>query len=726
MSKIDKKKLTRGTKLGVEHVWDNNLDQVITNINSANASGGDGLIQPQYETGNGTFTITWNLPKLTSRWTRVNGPSREIYDNSVDPPIVTQNSDPGVPYIIPFVMPPLQEFMSFAGSTDQNTPQIYLTEFSFGFDQRGEPALPTDDTCGPGVNPAPSGAGASQLTWEKYVRLNEPFISVGRDHLVWVTNKNHGKLHYNIETRGPLKFELLAKDPLYFNANAGQVLTDSLYNLEVPMSAFIGKNLRLNPGFEKNLSIYMDPYRTYALAITPPQLHDPDTSANTTQDNLALVNLTITMKFRHKLVNRDVTGPDTIIAQPSEHGGAKTQNTVTVSKPAANTTIEADTADGLNTTISTIDKVFHDKLRSGYDTLSQPPPVEELCQDASYDIIAIPLWNNQMGNVVTFRDGVFGNMPYHSGGLVTAGTYDISDTDGPMTRAIVPIDYPFTIHHAFLAMNQFTCNYQPNGNTALGGASNPLQRHMCWEAWDSFNQAPSPGRGPNPIDIAPKTEIGVGVGTGRRTTQYGYRQVLHYDNLKLNDYTDTLYQFDQINMNYPVQTVGAPAFGDVPNWSIYNLPLNGQAGAGAGVSSGFFDTSGNAVGTLADQIVAQDSPHFCGQSWLARDKDTLATHPMTSASTTGTTKRYINSSGGNTGIYHDQWIEVRWKTILETNAGAPVGWSTVGEYGSAGGGAKVDDAKILHGVGGHWLYLVVKKTVVSGATLQNINAQGGM
>jgi hypothetical protein len=99
---------------------------------------------------------------------------------------------------------------------------------------------------------------------------------------------------------------------------------------------------------------------------------------------------------------------------------------------------------------------------------------------------------------------------------------------------------------------------------------------------------------------------------------------------------------------------------------------------------------------------------------------------MTSASTTGTTKRYINSRGGNTGIYHDQWIEVRWKTILETNAGAPVGWSTVGEYGSAGGGAKVDDAKILHGVGGHWLYLVVKKTVVSGAILPNINAQGGM
>ena len=216
MSKIDKKELTRGTKLGVEHVWDNNLDQVITNINSANTSGADGLIQPQYETGNGTFTITWNLPKLTSRWTRVNGPSREIYDYSVDPPIVTQNNDPGVPYIIPFVMPPLQEFMSFAGSTDENTPQIYLTEFSFGFDQRGEPALPTDDTCGPGVNPAPTGAGASQLTWEEYVRLNEsPFVSVDRDHQVWVTNKNHGKLHYNIETRGPLKFELLAKDPLY-------------------------------------------------------------------------------------------------------------------------------------------------------------------------------------------------------------------------------------------------------------------------------------------------------------------------------------------------------------------------------------------------------------------------------------------------------------------------------------------------------------------------------
>ena len=500
------------------------------------------------------------------------------------------------------------------------------------------------------------------------------------------------------------------------------------------MSAFIGKNLRLNPGFEKNLSIYMDPYRTYSLAITPPQLHDPDTSANTTQDNLALVNLTITMKFRHKLVNRDVTGADTIIAQPSEHGGAKTQNTVTVSKPVANTTIEADTADGLNTTISTIDKVFQDKLRSGYDSLSQPPPVEELCQDASYDIIAIPLWNNQWGNIVTLRDGVFGNMLYHPGGVLGARTYNISDEDGPMTRAIVPIDFPFAIHHAFLAFNNYTSNFQPNGNTNLPGSPDPKLRHMCWEAWDAAYQPPAAIDAGGGWNVIPKTEIGVGVGTGRRTTQYGYRQVLHYRDLDLNSYSESPYQFDQINMNYPMQSLGANSvvpvdFSGVPNWSIYNLPLNGQAGAGAGVSSGFFDTSGNAVGSLANQITAQDSPHFCGQSWLARDANTLGTHPMTSASTTGTTKRYINSSGNNTGIYHDQWIEVRWKTTLNDTRGAgglPVGWSTVGEFGTAGGGDKRDDAIILHGVGGHWLYLVVKKTVVSGATLQDTNAQGGM
>ena len=728
MSKIDKKELTRGTKLTKEHVWDNNLDAVITNVNSANTSGADGLIQPQYETGNGTFTVTWIIPKITSRWTRTNGPNRDIIDVTTATPTISVGQDGAAPWIIPFVLPPFQEFLSFTGGSDASTPQIYLSEFSFGFDQRGEPALPTDDTCGPGVDPVPTGVAASTKTWGQYIRLNSTFASVEDDHHAWVTNKNHGKLHYNIETRGPLKFEILGKDSLYFNPNAGQSLTDKIYKLEIPMAGFIGRDLRINPGFESDLDIFMDPYKTYALAITPPQLHDPDKSASSTANNLALVNLTIKMKFKTKLVNRDVTGVDTIIAQPSEHGGSKTPNTIAVNKPVANGTITADDTRGLNTTTTTIDQVFKDKLRSGYDELSQPPPIEELCQDSGYDIIAIPLWNNQSSNIVTVRDGVMAKSLYHPGGWDTAGNLNISDTDGPMTRAIVPIDFPFTIHHAFLSANVYTANFQINGDSSIGGgASDPLNREMCWDAWDlADNQYPAPASETVALgqsDAQPYTDIGVGVGTGLRATQYGYRQVLNYSGLKLNDPNSVPYKFDEINIKYPWQL----NYPTSPNHIIYNLPLNGKAGAGAGVGAGLFDTAGTKVGSLAQQLVAQDPPHFCGQSWLARNKTTPGTHPMTSASTTGTTKRYIGPTGSNTEIAHDQWLEVRWKTTMKTAAGADVGWSTISEYGSAAGGlADADDSKIIHGVGGHWLYLVVKKTVVSTASLQNTNLKGGM
>lgn len=274
MSKIDKKKLPRGTKLATQHVWDNNLDKVVTNINSANVTGADGIIQPQYEKKNGTFRITWNLPKLTSRWTRINGPNPiniDIATTATTGNTKVVKSSEGTPYIIPFVLPPLQEFMSFAGKVDVDTPQVYLTEFSFGFDQRGEPALVTDEDCGPGITPTPTGANASSLQWQEYIRLNNVVAAPlpTSDCSIYQANGNQGKLCYNIANRGPLKFSIMSKDMGYFGSENNSP-SDYLYQLDVPMASFVGENLRLNPSIEDNLNIYMDPYKTYILGIVPP------------------------------------------------------------------------------------------------------------------------------------------------------------------------------------------------------------------------------------------------------------------------------------------------------------------------------------------------------------------------------------------------------------------------------------------------------------------------
>jgi hypothetical protein len=754
MSKIDKKKLTRGTKLTTQHIWDNNLDGVISNINDANTVGQDGMIQPQYQRGMGTFRITWTLPKLTSRWTRTNGPNL-IWTEITNTGNTQKNTSiTGHPYIIPFVLPPLQEFMNFEGRAELDTPQIYLTEFSFGFDQRGEGAFITDEDCGPGVLPVPTGVASSSKIWGDYIKQTA-LLGVTPLHAAqeFQVNGNHGKLVYDIANRGPLKFSIMSKTMDYFT-HSGLVEhgpTDTLYDLEVPMAAFVGTKLRLNPTIEDGLNIYMDPYKTYMVGILPPQLHDTDLSVTSTQDNLALINLTINLKFEHRLVDRDayVLGSSEIpINLPLQHAGRKTKTAYTLTKPAVDTTIEADTADGLNTTTTAIDQIFHDKLRSGYDISSNVPPKEELCQDSGYDIIAIPLWNNLNGNIGTMRTGVLGELPYHCGGWLNSATVGgaggasqtgISMKDGPMTRAIVPIDYPFTIHHAFLAMNCFTANFETNGQGGGGGFINGNTEHMVWDAWDlNYQQYPRPcwhdPAFPAPPNYNPVTEIGLGVGTGLRGAQYGYRQVFHYTGLELNKNIDTAYLMDRIAMPYHAlydykYLHGKP---HEPSWRIYNLPLNGIAGAGAGKGEGFIATNGLPVDSIIKQGGAQDPPHFVGGSYSTRaDSNPPVGNPMTIATQEGTSVRTGDDTVPLPGaplavLSEDQWLEVRWKTTLEDDStGTKVGWDEIGEHGVNTVNFS-GDSKIMHGVGGHWLYLVIKKTVVSNANFQNINLRGGI
>ena len=773
MGKIDKKDLARGTKLSTEHVWDNNLDAVATNINDVNpttirAGDQDGMVQPQYETGNGTFRITWTLPQLTSRWTQNNGSSiEEDMSNSA-------NRGIGQPYIIPFVIPPFQEFLTFNGISDYLTPQTVLTEFSFGFDTRDEPAMITDSTCGPGVSPVPGActdgigvpvplANGPSFSHSQYVNSQlaaSAHTGPAREQ-GWIVNQNHGKLFYNFETRGDLKFSILSKHSQHFNPHLSiedSGFTESLYKLDIPMAGFIGQNIRFNPHIEKDLNIPFDPHRTYALGILPPQLHDPTSGSRapvSRRENLALVNLTISMKFKQRLVTRDYIVPadaTRITGQPSDHGGNKTRGGIVLTKPGVNATIQADTAAGLNTTLTDLDTAFRNKLNSGYDVSSNTPVTEELCQDAGYDIIAIPMWNNQWNNVFTMRHGTWGKGTYHPGGMgaTAANKYLYMDMDeGPMVRAIVPIDYPMTIHHCFLAFNNFTANFGRE-ITVLGGTT-----PMPFDIWAAGpNGAPKPAYpwdtllAPGPpvwggTDAHPVHDIGIGIGTGRQGMQYGYRQLLNYANLDLNNPGNSSYCMDNIIMDYAAQAqynaaaaLGTPghllAVSDLisPAWRMFNLPLNGESGAGAGNGSGYFTTAGIPSG-LANVTTAQDSPHFVGQSFVCRDKDNYsAGTPITTAQNEGTSVRFRGqTSGDGDGMGRDQWIEVRWKMQLQNSAGAAIGWNDVCGDGSGGGTPTIvnqDDSKIIHGVGGHWLYLVVKKQTVSNANWQNTNLKGGM
>ena len=740
MAKITKKDLSRGTRLSPEHIWDNNLDGVVDNITNVNptatrAPDTDGLIQPQYETGNGTFRLTWTIPQLTSRWTFFNGNA--------------------APYIIPFVVPPLQEFLTFNGISDHLTPQPVMTEFSYGFDTRDEPAMITDAWCGCGTLPQGGSAtvplaNAEGLPYPVYVKTQSGPTIPATEDLAWQTNLNHGKLNYNFALRGDLKFSIWSKTSQHFNSripNGASVLTDLLYDIAIPMAAFLGPELRFNPNVEKDLNIPFDPNRTYALGIQPPHLHDPDDDPATSfEEHLALVNLTVSIKFKHRLVTRDGSRPlsatpnTRIVNQPSDHAGLKTPSTVTLTSPVAGTIIEADTPDGVNTTTTTLDDVFRKKLNAGYDVSSQSPQTEELCQDAGYDIIAIPMWNNQWNNMFTMRHGIYGRAPYHAPGMFTPNTGNgfryMDFDDGPMQRAIIPIDYPFTIHHCFLAMNTFTANFHTN---TLGA----LPYFYTWDqTTPTYFQHPKPavnwltdaGVADGGSDSRPIHDIGIGVGTGLRGAQYGYRQILRYPELDLHDLSVSDFCMDNIVQHYPTQdgyynALPPHAEGTYPAWRMFNLPLNGRSAAGFGNGKGYFTPLGASTTPTTSQI-AQDSPHFVGGSFITRDEDNQAVNPVTTASNEGTSVRFAGqTSADGEAIARDQWLEVRWKTVLQNAAGNPVGWNDVCENGSSSGGAAPqvnDDSKIIHGVGGHWIYLVIKKQTVSNANWQDTNLKGGM
>ena len=331
MAKIKRRKMARGTKLNPETIWGDGLTPVQTNLNSANVDNTDGMISSQYEKNKASFRLNFSIPYIGSEWTKTNGTDK--------------------PYVIPFMLPPLQEFWNVEGLSNQDTPTLIMTEFSFSFDQRNEGCMITDQHAVPSSDwdaTIATGAGA----------VAAPLVQCW-DH--WKTNNNHGKIYQQPEIftadRGTqLEFSILQKNADYYNAPPSSSdfhPTNEIYNIPFDMSAVLTAGGSAMPYADRNLSVNIDPYQTYLLGIKPINLHDPV--------QLALVNINISVKFKQVLVTRDHSGNSHTPCNLPEHGNQKERDTIALTVPAVNTTVEADSADGINTSISTLDKVFQDK-----------------------------------------------------------------------------------------------------------------------------------------------------------------------------------------------------------------------------------------------------------------------------------------------------------------------------------------------------------------------------
>jgi len=712
MSKIKRKKAARGTRLAPQQVWSDGLTNIATNLNSANVAGTEGMIVPQYEKQNGTFRLNFMIPYIGSEWTRNNGVEK--------------------PYVIPFMLPPLQEFWDVEGKSSDATPSVMLTEFSFGFDQRDEGGLITDQFANNWGQLTANLVGAtSNLAGDAWGSFTQ--------------NLNHGKIYTQDELliRGAdgtntMAFHVLQKNADYYGGNlvSNKETMQEIYKLPLNIASFISAGYKTNPYSETNLSINIDPYKTYMLGITPFVLHS---DAATLYANLAMVNINVSLKFKHVLVTRDsnIVAAHHPCNMPGQ-GNLKNQDNVTLTVPAAGSPIEAETGDGLQTSTTTLDKTFREKLQGGLNALSDRGTVEHLCQDAGYEVIAIPMWNNQWGNELTVKQVVADVTPAYAvgqdeptnnlPGALTGGPSlrlhsTITDMGGDISdRAIIPISFPMTVHHVIVAHNNFT--------SAIDNRSSNLSQYRYYHSPIPANEVITGTT--NTTTTIVKHNIGVAVGTGCRGTFYGYRQIAHYE----GTLTDGV--VDEIRMDHLCTSSRANAAGDivrpdalngfssvnaVPEWRLNYLPLVNQGNA---VAPGLYDDTVPPVkATVGTYQNMQDTPMFIGNSFLVPNQASAATAPALTAYK-GSSIRTDDESSATEQISADQWIEVRWNVGPSVPAGADLwtGFNTTGESNPAN--TSGDFSKIISGYGGSWIYIIGKKHTVSDQNLKAPYLQKGV
>ena len=629
MAKISRKKLARGTKLMPGHVSDPLADAAtqMTNID---------INRDQMKAPMAPFCVNLSVPFL--------GPA----------------SLPAGTITIPFALPPLQEDFESRGTFGTGAPvypaampQIMLKSVSFSFDQRGEPA-----------------AIASQF-WTQSGTGN-----TGK----YGYSSEQAKLTYEDVTKLDIKISLHEKDQAYFGDAYPYKLQKELWSTVIPESVLSGRALRANPFIQTDIDIAIDPYKTLLFTVHCPGLTD------TAGRNLTLPSIEVSMKFLGELVQRD-SGSGDVQNIPADGGsgenkyGAKTAPSITISEPGTGTALKAADTAGVNTNVTTIDSQFTAKLQGGYDRFGDTPPTEVIKDDAAYDVIAVPLYQNSANGGISANATFLATWPY-------VGTRDALEANaGLFDRRIIPIHHSYTIHHAILAWNWspyriLNADWNPDGTPPMDGAGAPIAN-----AQGALWIAPSE-------DIALK--VGIGIGTGMRADGFGYAEVGELAINNPNNYApgaipptpgdpDTTGDWDTSLIDRITSTDSPPAsmlwnaagdnyaFAPKWNWELHSIPLTPTTDS----ANGYY---------------VQGDPVFVGPGWT-------------------TTKERSDLDGAAPATAGaEQWIEVR-SLLYPSEAGK--GFDTA----VADVVANLEDPNdtlgklpsILVGYGGCYVYLICKK-----------------
>lgn len=408
---IDRKRLYRGNKLTIQRV-----NEVHDGV-EAEFSAGIGADQ---QPGTGRFAVDWNLPSIEAY----------MFDGLVG------NEANYSKLLIPFMIPPPQDYASSLGVVGDETPQATLRRLSISFDQ------------------AMSGVAMTDM---------------------WDANVYGAGVDYELQSGGyDFTIELRRKTPgVIASTGLGGTASDNVpstlvWSQEVSGTLFAGgSNARsvFNPLVIEDLQIPIQPYSTYVWYIRFTGLVNAVDSNGTTR-MLGVSSFHLRGEFEYPLLVRDNTaGPlGGLQNAPTVHGGARQPASIALDTATAGSLITANTGLVVNgrvqRNLDLIDQRFGDRLKGGYRRDGALPLQEELIEDQTLSVIAVPMFG-QFGDIRASDINLIG-LPWGP-----AGDFEAAPWPGVFAdRRVIRIQHPFVLHTVLAVANYYS---PPTTNGAKPG-----------------------------------------------------------------------------------------------------------------------------------------------------------------------------------------------------------------------------------------------------------------
>ena len=447
MSKIGFKRLSRGVKLLTSHIH-TQIQSALTRITST------GFDASEMENNAGSFRVNVSLSNITPK-----------------PFFQPVNDVKVMKACAAFTLPPPQESFNATAIVSPTTPVYILESIGLSMD--------------------------TQAT---------PFVTVRSNGSLSQTEADKASFNITIQ-RKPI--DVFAGSAITAGgvAAVSPEITNVVLSLDYPNILWNSEFKRFNPGINTDLDTMFDPYSAYLISVDCGSFAESPTE-------LRIDSLLVTMKFRTKLIERDSGAtvqntPQSASLPAAAQYNARYTVPETIATPAANAVIRADTGggdDGVSGSLAKTDVKFLRGLLGGLTDRSRRWGASNVKTDAAYEVISVPMWGNgwycKGSQASVDSDAVLlEKLPF-----VGASPYKLPTVD----RRIIPIRFPFTVHHVIAFVN-----YSGKPGASAGATADKAIDYSTDNQWTSAASA------------ALAHKVGVGISSGIRSDIRSSRNVAY-------------------------------------------------------------------------------------------------------------------------------------------------------------------------------------------------------